>query len=117
MPITAMVNRPNPDRLQLLLGEVGGPLVAEGTGPFDPRRDLGIYYNGDKIVPISFLYDAPNNRYLLYFDLTFSFDPVPPLIQVIHHMPNPPFKSAIETNPTLDLLDPGRNPDILGGVS
>jgi hypothetical protein len=111
-----MVNAPVPNRLQLLLGSVQGPLVSPVLGPFDPRRDLGIYYNGDKVVPTSYLYDAPNNRYLMYFDQNFVFDPSRPMVQVIHHMPNPPFSSLVTSNPGIELLAAGRSPGILAGT-
>ena len=117
MAITAIFNTPHPDRLQLLLGNLVGPLVSPKLGQLDPRRDLGIYINGVKTVPVSFSFDATNNRYLMYFDHNISFDPTLPVIQVIHHIPKPPFISLVQTNPALANVAPGQTPDILPSSS
>jgi len=111
----AMVNSPHPDRIQLLLGDLSGPLTSVLLGDFDPKRDVDIYYNGRKLTPVSSMWDAPNNRYLLFLGELLSFDPVPPVVQVIHHMPASPFMGVEPPNPDLGLVDPGLHPDILAG--
>lgn len=95
-------NAPYPNRIQVVLENVGDylvvtPLTQMGPlGAFDPRRDLEIYANGS-LVPIrSFLYDNTNNRYLLYTGTNIDLQGV---IQVIHHTPNPPFNLTLVTPP------------------
>ena len=82
-------NAPYPNRLQLILDDITGPFLQSGPlGQFDPRRDLEVYVDG-ALTPIrTFTYDYVNNRYLLYTQSPFNLQGV---IQVVHHMPNPPF--------------------------
>ena len=119
MAITATVNFPAPSVIQLYLGILRGPLVSAALGGFDPRRDLTIFANGVPVSISSCVFDGVNNRYTITMvnPLPWTVSTLPPLVQIIHHMPSPPFKSSVETNPTLDLLNPGRNPDILGGTT
>ena len=110
--ITAMVNTPHPDRIQLLLGSLHGPLFSDTLGAFDPRRDVAVYLNGRKVVPKAFTFDSPNNRYLLFLSEVIVFDP-PPIVQLLHHMPSSPFISPNPPNPILSLRESGLHPDIL----
>ena len=82
-------NAPFPNRIQLILDGVSGPLVQNGPlGQFDPRRDLELYIDGILTPVYTFTYDVTNNRYLLYTQNAINLQGV---IQVVHHMPDPPF--------------------------
>lgn len=85
-----------PNRIQWILGDrYFGPFVQFGPlGSFDPRRDLEVYVDGNLTPVRSFIYDATNNRYLLYMSQNINLQGV---IQVIHHMPNPPFEFDVNT--------------------
>lgn len=107
-PITVLLNRPYPLRVQLCLGGLTGPLLNPALGDFDPRRDLQIYNDGKLMTVDSFTWDPKRNRYLMFLTESLNFDAV---TQVIHHVPDPPFE--VEGNPDLALLQPGQNPDIL----
>lgn len=81
-----------PNRVQLELGGLSGPFAQDGPlGAFDPRRDLLLSIDGVVTPVVTASFDAPNNRYLMFTDKPFS-----PLstIQVVHHMPSPPFQAA-----------------------
>lgn len=110
MAITATVNRPYPNRVQIHLGTLPGPLLNTRLGDFDPRRDVTVYNGGRRMVVDSFTWDPRGNRYLLFTTEPLDFSAV---VQVIHHVPNPPFE--VEGNPDLFLLQPGQDPDILAG--
>jgi hypothetical protein len=78
-----------PDRLQLELGTSFGPFSQDGPlGQFDPRRDLEIYVDGRRVPIVTAFFDQPNNRYLMFTDRSINTDGV---VQVVHHIPNPPF--------------------------
>lgn len=80
------------DRIQLVLDPNIGPMVQQGPlGAFDPRRDLQIYVDGALIPVRTFTFDANGNRYLLFMDQQINLQGV---IQVVHHMPSPPFLSG-----------------------
>ncbi len=82
-------NAPYPDRIQWILNDYLGPFIQDGPlGVFDPRRDLEVYVDGQLIPVRTFAFDTANNRYLLYMDIPFNLQGV---IQIVHHMPNPPF--------------------------
>lgn len=110
MAIFAVVNRPYPNRVQLNLGTLPGPLLNPSLGDFDPRRDIQIYNDGKLMTVDSFTWDPKGNRYLIFLTEGLNFDAV---TQVIHHVPNPAFE--VEGNPDLSLLHEGQNPDILAG--
>ena len=87
-----ITNLPYLNRIQLLLENYSGPLVQNGPlGYFDPRRDLEVYVDGTLVRIRSFVFDGANNRYLLYTSQNINLQGV---IQVIHHMPNPPFHES-----------------------
>ena len=110
MAITAVVNRPHPNRVQVRLGsDISGPLFSITLGMFDPRRDLDVYNGGRPMTVSSYTWDPVRNRYLLFLEEELDFDyPV----QVIHHVPNPAFLEYDE-NPDLHQLSLGQNPEIL----
>jgi len=88
----AQTNAPYPNRLQLVLTPFLGPLAQDGPlGEFDPRRDLRVYVDGVLTPVLTFSFDAPNNRYLLYMSGAFDLQGV---VQVSYHMPSPPFADA-----------------------
>lgn len=89
--IQAVTNGPYPNRIQLRLLGVSGPLVSDEFGEFDPRRDLTIYNNGELVTVTSFVFDAPNNRYLLFTKNTLN-KTLP--IQLTHHVNGLPFHQA-----------------------
>lgn len=89
-PFHVEANLPYPNRLALWLGPLVGPFIQDGPlGLFDPRRDLDIYVDGVLQTVQTFSFDATNNRYLLYMANSFNLQGV---IQVIHHVPDPPFQ-------------------------
>jgi hypothetical protein len=103
----AQTNAPYPNRIALWLSPFTGPFVQDGPlGSFDPRRDLQVYVDGTLTTIQSFSFDAVNNRYLLYCASAINLQGV---IQVIHHVPSPPFQ--FQTNPPLFDLTPGDEPD------
>lgn len=110
--IYAQVNRPYPRRVQLCLGSLQGPLSSPAQGDFDPGRDLRVYNGGELKTIESSAWDGLNNRYLMFLTTDLDFD-LP--TQVIHHIPSPPFE--VESNPTLLMITPGQDPDILAGGS
>ena len=110
MAITAVVNRPHLNRVQLLLGDgISGPLFSITLGMFDPRRDLDIYNGGQPMTVSSYTWDPVRNRYVIFLDGELDFDAP---VQLIHHMPNPPFQEYDE-NPDLLQVSLGQDPDIL----
>ena len=107
----AVVNRPSPFRLQLILEDLTGPL-RNSSGPFDPRKHIAIYNGGRQIGVDSYSWDPNRNRYLVFLQEALDFD-IP--IQVIHHVPTPPFAEDL-SNPTLLLFEPGKDPDLFDEV-
>lgn len=102
----AITNGPYPNRLQITLAPFIGPFVQNGPlGLFSPGRDLDIYVDGLKLTVQTFSFDSVNNRYLIYMTAPFNLQGV---IQVVHHMPSPPFTA--EVNPPLFDLTPGSEP-------
>jgi hypothetical protein len=92
-----VTNQPFPNRIQWILENYTGPFVQDGPlGIFDPRRDLEVYVDG-VLTPVStFIFDAVNNRYLLFTSQNINLQGV---IQVAHHMPNPPFYESSQSSP------------------
>jgi hypothetical protein len=87
-----ITNQPYPNRIQWILENYHGPFTQVGPyGDFDPRRDLEVYVDGVLTPVSSFVFDSVNNRYLLYMDREINLQGV---IQVVHHMPNPPFHTT-----------------------
>jgi hypothetical protein len=104
----AQTNAPYADRIQILLAPVLGPFTQNGPlGDFDPRRDLEVYVDGERVAVRTFAFDANNNRYLLYMDKQINLQGV---IQLVHHMPSPPFVSTV--NPPLFDLTDGDDPSL-----
>jgi hypothetical protein len=107
----AITNLPYPNRIQLLCTPFQGPFVQDGPlGVFDPRRDLVVWVDGVLTPILTFSYDANNNRYLLYMASPINLQG---LIQVVHHMPDPPF--SFQTNPPILNVQLGVEPDIDAG--
>lgn len=101
-----ITNSPYPNRIQILCTPYIGPFVQAGPlGLFNPIRDLDIYADGVRQTVQTYSFDAVNNRYLLYMSQTFNLQGV---IQVVHHMPSPPF--VAEVNPPLYDLTLGVEP-------
>lgn len=97
--LLAETNAPYPDRIQLLCGSYTGAFLQSGPlGAFNPVRDLEVYVDGTLIPVRSFSFDADNNRYLLYLEQRFNLQGV---IQIIHHMPSPPFQDRSTTPNTI----------------
>jgi hypothetical protein len=91
----AQANQPFPNRIQLVLGSFNGPLVQLGPlGQFNPQRDLQVYVDGVRQTVQSSTYDTVNNRYLLFMASAIHLQGV---IQVIYHVPSPPFVSTSTT--------------------
>ena len=89
----AQINAPYPNRIQLELAPYTGPFTQSGPlGSFDPARDLQIFINGVLTSVQTSSFDGTNNRYLIYMSQAFVQPQV--VVQVIHHMVNPPFEDA-----------------------
>jgi hypothetical protein len=91
--VTAVTNLPYPNRIQLVLGTWIGSLIQPTSPPveFDPTNTehLEVYVDGLPLVIESASFDPVNNRYLLFAEKAFNLQGV---VQVIHHMPSPPFQ-------------------------
>jgi hypothetical protein len=95
----AQTNQPYPNRIQIVLAPFVGPLVQDGPlGSFDPRRDLQVYVDGTPTTVQTFSFDAANDRYLLFTASTFDLQGV---IQIVHHVPSPPFQAS--ASPSLQV--------------
>jgi len=94
--VEAITNGPFTNRIQLIVDPFFGPFIQPGSPPvdFDPRVDLDVYVDGVLIPVQTFNYDALNNRYLLYMERAFDLSG---FIQIISHVPNPPFMSGSGT--------------------
>lgn len=97
-PMVIETNQPYLNRIQWILGsDYAGPFVQDGPlGLLDPRRDLEIYVDGVLTPVLSYTFDTANNRYLMYTERPFNLQGV---IQVVHHMPSPPFKFVSSSTP------------------
>lgn len=89
-PLQAIVNEPYPNRIQLICGSWPPPWN-NGLRAFDPTIDLQVYVDGDVLPIVNFSYETNNNRYLLYSANPFNLQGV---IQVVYHIPLPPFFSG-----------------------
>jgi hypothetical protein len=88
----AQTNEPYSNRIQIALAPFAGPFVQGGLlDSFDPRRDLSVYVDGVLQAVQTFSFDPANNRYLLFMANVINLQGV---IQVIHHVPSPPFVSG-----------------------
>lgn len=103
-----ITNAPYPNRIQWVLENYTGPFTQDGPyGDFDPRRDLEVYVDGVRTPIRSYIFDLFNNRYLLYTSQPINLQGV---IQVVHHMPNPPF--GVLTNPPIVFTSTGDGPGL-----
>ena len=92
-----VTNGQYPNRVELRLGSAAGPLAQDGPlGPFDPRRDLRLYVDGQPLNISSFSYDPVCNRYLMFIDRAINLQGT---VQAVHHLPSPPFASSGFTAP------------------
>jgi hypothetical protein len=108
----AIANAPYPNRLQLVCNPYIGPFEQEGPlGLFDPARDLSIYVDGVLQTVQTSYFDSVNNRYLIFMTQAFNLQG---FIQVIHHVPNPPF--AFTTSELVLGIQLGTEPDIDAGA-
>jgi hypothetical protein len=95
----AQTNLSYPNRIQLVLAPLQGPFAQDGPlGAFDPRRDLRVYVDGTLQTVQGFSFDAANNRYLLFTATAINLQGV---IQVVHHVPSPPFVSGVLSTTTV----------------
>ncbi len=101
----AQTNLPYSNRIQLVLTPFNGPLTQNGPlGSFDPKRDLEIHVDG-VLIPVQTAYfDTVNNRYLLFMLQTFNLQG---MIQVVHHMPSPPFTAMTSDSPPIPVMMSG----------
>lgn len=88
----AEVSSVYPNRIALYLEALSGPLLSTGLGWFNPGRDLQMYVNGAPLTVQSWNFDLLNNRYLIFVG-----SPIDPtdFVQVVHHMPAPPFMGGV----------------------
>ncbi len=87
----AMTNQPFPNRIWLQCDPSIGPFASAVAGAFDATTDLAVWVDGDPVSVVSAQFDANNNRYLLYTQNPFNTQGV---VQVLYHVPNPPFFDA-----------------------
>lgn len=98
----AQTNAPYPNRIELVLAPFVGPFVQPGPlGAFDPRRDLQVYVDGVLQIVQTFSFDQVNNRYLLYMATAINVQGV---IQIIYHVPSPPFVGGFGVPSSSTLL-------------
>lgn len=104
--VQALTNGPYPNRIQLVVNSpYFGPFMQIGPlGAFNPARDLSIYVDGSLQTVQSWAFDGTNNRYLIY--LVQAIDPQG-FVQVVHHVPNPPFVAFLSGSPVSALFVPG----------
>ncbi len=104
--VTAYTNQPYPNRIQLVVNPPFiGPFTQDGPlGAFNPARDLSIYVDGVLQAISSSSFDTNNNRYLIY--LVQAIDPQG-FVQVVHHVPNPPFQALVAMSPVSAMFVPG----------
>lgn len=89
--MTVLIDKDFPNRIQLKLGSVTGPLSQTTLGAFSSSRDLEIYINGILATVTHSDFDGINNRYLIYVQNPIATDSI---VQVIHHVPSPAFTSS-----------------------
>lgn len=107
----AQTNQPYPNRIQIVLTPLIGPFTQDGPlGQFDPRRDIEVWVDGVLTPVQTFTFDTQNNRYLLYMASAINLQGV---IQVVHHVPDPPF--SFQSNPPILNVEIGVEPDIDAG--
>lgn len=76
--------------VQLSCDPLKGPLNQVGPlGAFDPTRDLTVYIDGVPTKVNTFNFSPCSNRYVLHMASQFSAKSV---VQVVHHLPSPPFR-------------------------
>jgi|SRR5208282_1446336 len=104
--VQAYTNEPYPSRVQLVINSPFiGPFTQNGPlGAFDPARDLIIYADGVLQTVLSSSFDTNTNRYLIY--LVQAIDPQG-FVQIIHHVPNPPFLALVVGSPISAEFVPG----------
>ena len=109
MAIYAETNAPYPNRIALYLAPYVGPFFQNGPlVTFNPVRDLKVYVDGTLQTIQTWSFDAVNNRYLLYLNQAFNLQGV---IQIVHHVPDPPFYSIVPAgNPLVLYLSLGESP-------
>jgi hypothetical protein len=76
------------NRLALYCTPLTGPFTSPALGLLDPRRDMQFYADGELLNIVSFSFDQPNNRYLMFADQNFNLQGT---VQGIYSLPNPPF--------------------------
>lgn len=92
MSIQAATNASFPNRIELYFSPYIGPLTQTGPlGTFNPTRDLEVYVDGTLFTVQSWSFDVAFNRYLLFLPQQFDLQGI---VQLLHHMPSPPFFSA-----------------------
>lgn len=109
MAIYAETNAPYPNRIALYLAPYVGPFFQNGPlVTFNPIRDLQVYVDGTLQTIQTWSFDSVNNRYLLYLNQAFNLQGV---VQVVHHVPDPPFYSIVPAgNPLILYLSLGESP-------
>ena len=91
------------DNLIRLQATVQGPfnrfdLSSGGMVNFNPMVDLELYVDGLPETISSYSYDKATNTYLLYMRRSVTSDNI---VQLIHHMPSPPYLPAVATTITV----------------
>jgi len=104
--VQAYTNGVYPNRIQLVItSPFFGPFSQAGPlGAFNPARDLNIYVDGSLQTVQSWAFDTTNNRYLIYFVQVINPQG---FVQIVHHVPNPPFQAIVQGSPTSAISVPG----------
>ena len=77
-----------------LVSSVGGPFsrtVGMTVVNFNPAKDIQVWVDGNQTQVKSFSFNSATSTYQLYLGVSLTSANV---VQVIHHMPNPPFMSG-----------------------
>lgn len=96
--ILAYISSSAPNCIQLVLNGVTGPFTqaAGPLGSFNPQRDLTVYIDGSRVDIGQAWFDSSHNQYLLFMKKIVSPYSV---VQVVHHVPEPPFSVGATTLP------------------
>lgn len=101
---TSVVDPTVSDTVPIIVNTVGAFTQNGPLGAFNAARDLEIYVDGVPLLVQTSYFDARFSRYLLFMGSTIDLQGV---IQVIHHMPSPPFTSAIPVSPPIPVTMSG----------
>lgn len=101
MALTANINPDYPNRVEIHLDFLTGPFTVGAGAALDPRQCFELYVGGVPVPIISFSFDVPTNRYLLFTQQLIDMTQV---VQVVYHIPATSFGSGGSTLPGFALV-------------